>query len=101
MHREQQYRLDPTLVTKNLKIYHEKQFGPETDVDTGTVPVPDLYDSWKVSYAKQPRLLSARRTRFGVLTQCSSAGVVAAVVFEELDRELEVEAVVLASFVMR
>ena len=67
VHRERQYRLDPTLVTKNLKKFHERQYGPETEVDTGTVPVPDLYNSWKVSYAKQPRLLSARRTRFGVL----------------------------------
>ena len=73
-HRQQQYRLDPSLVTDNLKKVHKKRFGPETEVDTGTVPVPDLYDSWKVSYSKQPRLLSARRTRFGVLPKGTMLG---------------------------
>jgi len=70
-HRAPKYRLDPDIVTSSLREVHlQKKNRPSTapiarsktvgteDLDNGVTPCPDLYDSWKIPFTKQPRLLS-------------------------------------------
>ena len=70
MHRAPKYRLDPDIVTLGLRKRHDKNqrrpstaphARPETgtdELDNGVTPCPDLYDSWKIPFSKQPTLLS-------------------------------------------
>ena len=73
-HRAPRYRLDPDIVTTSLReIYAHNNnkhrpstapsIRPETldtdDLDNGVTPCPDLYDSWKIPFTKQPHLLSS------------------------------------------
>ena len=78
-HRAPRYRLDPDLVASTIRERHmnrkknrpltapqkrggggkEAPFITTEDMDNGVTPIPDLYDSWKVPFTKQPRLLSS------------------------------------------
>jgi hypothetical protein len=67
MYRRPKYRLDPDVVTHSLRELHMKRNNkrPSTapqvrdELDNGVTPCPDLYDSWKIPFTKQPTLLSS------------------------------------------